>query len=82
MISSFRHKGLDAFFRLGTKAGIQAHHAPKLRILLTALEQDLTCLVCTIPRTLAKCCASICQGRRNRGGAAAGHYPAGAVRRS
>ena len=38
MIASFRHKGLEAFFRRGTKAGIQPHHAEKLRIMLTALE--------------------------------------------
>jgi len=38
MIISFKHKGLEAFFRLGTKAGIQAHHAAKLRIMLTALD--------------------------------------------
>ena len=38
MIKGFKHKGLESFFRLGTKAGIQAHHAAKLRILLTALD--------------------------------------------
>ena len=38
MIKTFRHKGLEAFFRRGTKAGIQAHHAVKLRIMLTALD--------------------------------------------
>jgi len=38
MIKSFQHKGLEAFFRHGTKAGIQAQHAPKLRIMLTALD--------------------------------------------
>ena len=38
MIASFRHKGLEAFFRRGTKSRIQPHHAEKLRIVLTALE--------------------------------------------
>ena len=38
MIRSFRHKGLEAFFRRGTKAGIQPHHAAKLRLQLTALD--------------------------------------------
>ena len=38
MIRSFRHKGVEAFFRRGGKAGIQAHHAAKLRIMLTALD--------------------------------------------
>jgi len=38
MIKSFRHKGLEAFFKTGSKAGIQPHHAGKLRIILTALD--------------------------------------------
>lgn len=38
MIRSFRHKGLEAFFRTGTKAGIQPAHADKLRRQLSALE--------------------------------------------
>lgn len=37
MIKSFRHKGLEKFFRTGSKAGIQASHAGRLRIQLTAL---------------------------------------------
>lgn len=39
MIKSFRHKGLQAFFVRGTKAGIQAHHANKLRLQLFALNR-------------------------------------------
>jgi toxin HigB-1 len=39
MIKSFRHKGLQAFFGKGTKAGIQAHHASKLRLQLIALNR-------------------------------------------
>ena len=38
MIRSFRHKGREAFFRRGTKAGIQPQHASKLRLQLTALD--------------------------------------------
>jgi proteic killer suppression protein len=38
VIKSFRHKGLEAFFRRGTKSGIQPHHATKLRVQLTALN--------------------------------------------
>ncbi len=38
MINSFRHKGLEAFFKTGSKAGIQPHHARKLRIMLTLLD--------------------------------------------
>jgi len=37
MIKSFRHKGLEKFFKTGSKAGIQAGHAGRLRIQLTAL---------------------------------------------
>lgn len=39
MIKSFRHKGLQRFFESGSKAGIQAAHAPKLKLQLAALDQ-------------------------------------------
>lgn len=38
MIKSFKHKGLEIFFLTGSKEGIQAHHAKKLQLLLTALN--------------------------------------------
>jgi proteic killer suppression protein len=38
MIKTFRHKGLQVFFETGSKAGIQPHHAGKLRVLLTTLD--------------------------------------------
>lgn len=38
MIKTFRHKGLDVYYRTGSKAGIQPAHAAKLRVLLTALD--------------------------------------------
>ena len=38
MIKSFKHKGLQKFFETGSKAGIQAAHAAKLRLQLTALD--------------------------------------------
>jgi proteic killer suppression protein len=38
MIKSFRHKGLELFFRSGTTKGIQAAHANKLRTQLSALN--------------------------------------------
>ncbi|MEZ0231208.1 MAG: type II toxin-antitoxin system RelE/ParE family toxin [Methylophilaceae bacterium] len=38
MIKSFRHKGLEEFYTNGSRAGIQTHHADKLRIQLTALD--------------------------------------------
>ena len=39
VIKSFRHKGLQAFFERGSKAGIQAAHAPKLARQLARLDQ-------------------------------------------
>lgn len=39
MIKSFEHKGLEAFFRTGSKAGIQPHHANRLRLQLTMLDK-------------------------------------------
>jgi proteic killer suppression protein len=38
MIRTFRHKGLQAFAKTGSKAGIQPAHARKLRMLLSALD--------------------------------------------
>jgi proteic killer suppression protein len=39
MIKSFAHKGLETFFKTGSKAGIQPHHANKLRLQLSALDK-------------------------------------------
>ena len=38
MIKCFRHKGLETFFKTGSKAGIQPHHAGKMRVMLTLLD--------------------------------------------
>jgi proteic killer suppression protein len=38
VIRSFKHAGLERFFRTGSKAGIQPSQAKKLRVLLTALD--------------------------------------------
>ena len=38
MIKSFRHKGLERFFREGSKAGIQPQHAKRLRLQLGRLD--------------------------------------------
>ena len=38
MIKSFRHRGIERFFRTGSKAGIQPKHADKLRLQLFALD--------------------------------------------
>lgn len=47
MILTFRHKGLETFYRTGRMTGIQAIHAKRLREMLTALNvasglQDLS----------------------------------------
>jgi proteic killer suppression protein len=38
VITSFRHKGLELFYATGSKKGIQAAHAEKLRRILGALD--------------------------------------------
>jgi proteic killer suppression protein len=38
MITGFRHKGLEAFYRTGTTRGIQATHAAKLGRILGLLD--------------------------------------------
>ncbi|MBI3143696.1 MAG: type II toxin-antitoxin system RelE/ParE family toxin [Pseudogulbenkiania sp.] len=42
MIVSFAHKGLEAFYRSGSKAGIQPEHAAKLARLLVRLDSAQT----------------------------------------
>lgn len=38
MIRGFRHKGLRKFFETGSKSGIQAQHAERLRLVLAQLN--------------------------------------------
>ena len=38
MIKTFRHKGLERFFREGSKSGIQPQHAKRLRLQLARLD--------------------------------------------
>ena len=49
MITGFRHKGLEAFYRSGSTRGIQAAHVRKLGMILAMLDvasgpQDLASL--------------------------------------
>lgn len=46
MILSFKHKGLARFFEHGSKSGIQAQHAERLRLILGRLH------VATAPRDM------------------------------
>ena len=38
MIRGFKHKGLAKFFQTGSKSGIQAQHAERLRLILARLS--------------------------------------------
>lgn len=49
MIKSFAHKGLESFFRHGSKAGILPDHAPKLRRQLSALNGASDIAVLDLP---------------------------------
>lgn len=39
MIRSFRHKGIEAYFRTGKTQGLQARDAPRLRLQLALLDK-------------------------------------------
>jgi proteic killer suppression protein len=49
MIKSFQHKGLQAFFETGSKAGIQAQHAQKLNRVLVRLDMAKTANDVNVP---------------------------------
>ena len=38
MIKSFRHRGIERFFRTGSQGGIQPNHAKRLRLQLGQLD--------------------------------------------
>jgi toxin HigB-1 len=41
VIKSFKHKGLETYYRTGSARGIQTAHAKKLRMQLIALDTSL-----------------------------------------
>ena len=41
MIRSFKHKGLERFFLRGSKAGIQAPHTTRLKLILSRLHASV-----------------------------------------
>jgi len=41
VIRGFKHKGLEKFFSTGSKAGIQAQHAERLRVILGRLSASI-----------------------------------------
>lgn len=38
MINDFRHKGLEKYFKRGSKVGIQAKHKKRIRLILARLD--------------------------------------------
>jgi proteic killer suppression protein len=42
MIQSFKHKGLERFFKTGSKSGIQAKHMKRLRLILGRLNASMS----------------------------------------
>jgi proteic killer suppression protein len=42
VIRGFKHKGLERFFLTGTKAGVQAAHTTKLRLILSRLHASIS----------------------------------------
>ena len=49
MIKGFIHKGLEKFYRTGSKAGIQVKHSERLRLILAQLNQAKTTQDMDIP---------------------------------
>jgi len=49
MIRTFRHDGIEKFFRTGSKAGIQPAHAKKLTILLATLNRAIEPATMDVP---------------------------------
>lgn len=49
MIRSFRHRGVEAFFRSGSKAGIQPKHATRLRLQLARLDASASSADMNLP---------------------------------
>ena len=42
MIRNFRHKGLERLFLHGSKAGVDASHVPRLRLILSRLQASIS----------------------------------------
>ncbi|MFQ5902271.1 MAG: type II toxin-antitoxin system RelE/ParE family toxin [Candidatus Binatia bacterium] len=49
MITGFKHKGLERFFRTGSKAGIQPQHAERLRLILGRLNASISPIDMNLP---------------------------------
>ena len=42
MINDFSHKGLEKYFKSGSKAGIQAKHEKRIRLILARLDASMS----------------------------------------
>ncbi len=42
MIKRFRHRGLERYFAKGTRAGIQAKHEKRIRLILARLHASMS----------------------------------------
>ncbi len=49
MIISFKHKGLEHFFKTGNKSGIQAHHSARLQLIVGRLNASIQPLDMNLP---------------------------------
>lgn len=49
VIKSFRHNGVERFFRKGSKAGIQPKHAKRLRLQLARLDAATSAMDMNLP---------------------------------
>lgn len=49
MIKSFRHDGIERFFRTGSKAGIDPKHAKRLRLQLARLDGSKSAVDMNLP---------------------------------
>jgi toxin HigB-1 len=49
VIRSFKHRGLERFFRQGDTSGVQAHHVPRIRRMLDALDEASAPEELTVP---------------------------------
>jgi proteic killer suppression protein len=49
MIISFKHKGLERFFKTGSKSGIQSNHEVKLQLILGRLNASAQPLDMNLP---------------------------------
>ena len=49
MIKSFKHKGLELFFKTGRTSGIQAKHTKKLQLILGRLNASISAQDINLP---------------------------------